>query len=279
MTPAAPSETPVDDAIDDIYVPGAAESMLRVRGVRYDGRRDLAVASMTCGPWTLDPDGQPSVGALGVLVDDVFGCAVIAHRPDDSWGITTEISLDFCSPLPADGSDVTAQAQAVHLDARGGLAQGTVTGADGRTLAVGTQRSRFVPGVPGFRPAPVADADADSAAADGLLDLLEVSSVRHEGGITLELPTGPCVANPVGNLHGGILLGVSELAGRLAVRSDEHPLQTASLHIAYLRPTPLTGGVRFTTQVLYRGRTSAVTKVRAVRADGKACSVATVTCH
>ena len=41
----------------------------------------------------------------------------------------------------------------------------------------------------------------------------------------------------------------------------------------------MSGDVTFVAEALHRGRTLAVVRVSALRPDGKACSVATVTCH
>jgi acyl-coenzyme A thioesterase PaaI-like protein len=52
----------------------------------------------------------------------VLGGSVVANRHAEHWAVTTEISVDFCSPIRADASTLTAQGRAVHLDANGGPA-------------------------------------------------------------------------------------------------------------------------------------------------------------
>lgn len=100
-----------------------------------------------------------------------------------------------------------------------------------------------------------------------------------QGSTDLVLTLGPRVRNPLGNVHGGVLLGVSELAGRLAVpvgRPGQHPLTTTSISVAYLRPGRPPGELRLVSEVVHPGRSVAQVRVSSVRADGKVCSVATV---
>jgi uncharacterized protein (TIGR00369 family) len=141
---------------------------------------------------------------------------------------------------------------------------------------VATQQNRFVPGVPGENRRPNHSAPATGSRT--ILELLDATTRSYDGELELHLTTGPNVANPLGNLHGGIVLCLSEIAASMAVRSESDPLDAASMHIAYVRPGPVAGTVRFRTQVAYRGRTSAVVRVECLRPDGKACAVATVTC-
>jgi hypothetical protein len=44
---------------------------------------DVVSSSMPAGASTLGADGQPAVGALGVMVDNVLGCAVMMHGSTD----------------------------------------------------------------------------------------------------------------------------------------------------------------------------------------------------
>jgi uncharacterized protein (TIGR00369 family) len=95
----------------------------------------------------------------------------------------------------------------------------------------------------------------------------------------LELGGSLEVSNVMGNLHGGISLCASEMAGLMVLQTGSRPLVTASIHIAYLRPTPVDGGVSFRATPLHRGRTLGVAQVVSHNSAGKACTMATVTCH
>jgi hypothetical protein len=84
------------------FVAGGPEKLFRVGPVTYDSER--ARGSMRTGGWMLSPDTEPCRGSVGVLADDTLGYAVIAEGPPGHWGVSTEISVEFCSPLPVDGS-------------------------------------------------------------------------------------------------------------------------------------------------------------------------------
>jgi hypothetical protein len=63
---------------------------------------------MQTGAWTLGPDGRPSAGSLGVLLGVVLGAAAVANRPRRSWAVSTEIMVDFCTPVSRAGCTLTA---------------------------------------------------------------------------------------------------------------------------------------------------------------------------
>ena len=240
---------------------------------------------MRTGDWMLGPDGKPCRGSLGVLADDVLGYAVVAERPVGHWAVSTEISVDFSSVLPVDGTTLYAESHAVEFDLIGGLSKGRIVDLLGRTIALGTERVRFVPETPsapaysvgaGAFVGPVSLTDSHRLST---ADLLGASTRQTDCGATLELTAGLPLSNPMGNLHGGISLCASEIAGLAALQSSSHPLVTASIHIAYLRPVLLDGKVSFSAKALHRGRTLGVAQVISHNSAGQGCTIATVTCH
>jgi uncharacterized protein (TIGR00369 family) len=262
--------TAVDPPV--LYLPGGPEALLRVGDV--SGTSALAVGSMRTGPWMLAPDGRPAAGSIGVLTDVVLGGALVAARQPGMWGATTEMSIDFGAALPVSGDEIVLRAATVHRDEHGGLARGLLRDSAGAVVASASQRLRFIPGTPDEAPpAHAVEPDASS----GIFELFGVRSAqRDDRAHELIVDLGPHVQNPLGNLHGGVLLCLSEVAGLIAVQSSAHPLSTASVHVAYLRPGPRTGELRLLTETLHRGRTLALARVYSVRPDGKTCSVATV---
>ena len=265
------------------FVAGGQESLFRVGPVTND--RDLTRGSMRTGDWMLSPDGEPCRGSLGVLADDILGYAVVAERPDGHWAVSTEISVDFCSPLPVDGSTLYEESHTVEFDLVGGLSRGRIMDRLGRTIALGSERVRFVPETPS---APAYSGSAGVLVGPDRLrdmggvptpDLLRAITRQYDGGATVVLPATRGLSNPMGNLHGGISLCASEIAGLAALRSGSHPLVTASVHIAFLRPVAVDRGVTFTATALHRGRSLGVAQVISHNPAGKACTIATVTCH
>jgi len=265
------------------FVAGGPESLFRVGSVTND--RDLTRGSMRTGDWMLGPGREPCRGSLGVLADDMLGYAVVAERPEGHWAVSTEISVDFCSELPVDGSTLHGESHAVEFDLVGGLSRGRIVDRLGRTIALGSERVRFVPetpsapaysGIAGILPGPGFPSASDRLSTD---DLLGATTRRTDDGATLELTAGLDLSNPMGNLHGGISLCASEIAGLAALQSSSHPLVTASIHIAYLRPVLLDGRVSFSAKGLHRGRTLGVAQVTGHNSAGQVCTLATVTCH
>jgi uncharacterized protein (TIGR00369 family) len=275
------------------FVAGGPEGLFRMGELSRDGK--LTRASMRTGPWMLGPDGEPCRGSLGVLADDILGYAVHAERPDGHWSVSTEISLDFCSQLPVDGTTLHGESHTVEFDTSGGLSIGRIVDSTGRTIALGSERVRFVPGAPAARAqgrSTQTRADSDALEGSNRLsrpdprpgprstpDVLGATTRGHDGGITLRLAATLELSNPQGSLHGGISLCASEIAGLAILQERSLPLVTASIHIAYLRPVPVDGEVSFDAKVLHRGRTLGVAQVVSHDADGRACTLATVTCH
>jgi uncharacterized protein (TIGR00369 family) len=258
-----------------VYRGGLPEVLFRVG--ETTGDRQTSTGSMALGPWLAEPDGLRAAGSVGVLVDDVFGGVLLTNRPPGHWASSTELSVDFVSPMPSDDRPITAVAGSVRLDRAGGLALGRVTGADGRVIAIGSTRVRFLPAAGRFDPLVPADSLALSDVP--IHDVLQVVAVTTDAGPCLALTGDARVSNPAGTVHGGVLLWLAELAGLRAVQSEAHPLHTTSIHLVFLRPAPLRQELRFTTEILHRGRTLAVVQVAGRRADGKVCALATVTCQ
>lgn len=262
------------------FIVGGPEIAFRVAPVISEG--EMFRGAMETGRWVIGPDGHPCFGALGVLIDDALGYPVVVSRPAGWWATSTEISVSFCAPIPAGVSALQAESSVVTVGPSGGVAQVRVTDADGQLVAFGTQRLRWVSGTPaaldgagtgpGISPAePPREAPA--------LQQLGASISATAKGAVLTLPPQPALSNPMGALHGGILFCASELAGHAAVQRPGAPLTTASIHIAYVRPGSVTEPTVFEAITLHRGRTLAVAQVTSRNASGKACTLATVTCH
>jgi uncharacterized protein (TIGR00369 family) len=235
-------------------------------------------SSMPVGPWLNAPSGGPPGGVLGVLADDVLGSALLAGRPPGLWSVSAEISVDLCRPVPADGV-LAAEGRHMYSDDSGGLASGSVVDGAGRLIALCRQHGRWVTArpdaPPSGQPAPAKSPGPSAPAA--LSDLLGAWPRAADGCALLTVAVSPDLTNPLGNLHGGITLLVSDLVARAAFAAAGGPTRTTSIHVAYPRPMPLGTTVRFEAQVIHRGRTFGVAQVTARNAVGKPCAVATAT--
>ena len=133
------------------FVPGIPEALFRLHDV--DGSFPVTTARMHTGPWVRGPHGDPSPGVIGVLLDVLLGCPVIAGGPDGCWGVTTTMSAEFCAPIPAHTSYLTGTGEAMYLTETDGISRGSIHTAEGDLIVLGTQHTRFVPALPG-RPGP-----------------------------------------------------------------------------------------------------------------------------
>lgn len=267
--PTAPGNAPGPDAPLVPYVPGGPERSFRVSDV--GGRATGCSARMRTGPWTSGADGRPSPAALGVLLDVAIGGAAVAHAPQGHWGVTIDLYASFGARMPGDGSDLALLARSTHHDRGSAIAAGEVLTDDGRVVATAVQRVRFVAGAPRTDTAPAA-----AVAGDG--DLLGTIGAHRSTAtvdeVELLVATTAGLANPAGVVHGGIQFALAAEAAALAAPE----LDLSSVHVAYVRPCALGDELRVRTSTSYRGRTAALVEVRCLRTDGKAASVATVTC-
>ncbi|WP_433781490.1 PaaI family thioesterase [Actinomycetospora sp. CA-101289] len=254
----------------------APEALFGLTPVEVDG--DTARGTMRTAEWMTDPAGAPAAGMLGVLLDDVVGQATLTARPDGGWPVTTELSIDVVGGLPVNGSVLTAGSRLLAASTRHATACGEVRAPGGDVLAVATLSTHYVPGVPdldGVVPADAPDRPPPGLRLHEVLGATLESTPGH--GALLVVPPGPEVGNVAGHGHGGILAALADVVAAAAVADGGHPLRTASLRVAYLRPAVLEGPVRLRAAVVHRGRATAVTRVDVTGGDGRLCAAATVT--
>lgn len=260
---------------------GRPEALFRVGAAEKDG--PVVRAQMRTGPWMRGWDSGSCAGSLGVFLDDLLGNALIEGRPENYWPVSTELSIDFAAPLPADGSVLSGRSWPVSVEPGGALGQGTVTDLSGTVIATATTRERYLPAPqslpagpgPGSGP-PAGD---DPAGPESIMALLGAVGRRDGGALILTVPGSGDFANPMGNTHGGVLLCAAEIAGSLALHTETTPLQTSSIRVAYARPVRVTDTITYTAEVLHRGRTLGVAQVTARGSSGKTCAIATITAH
>ena len=257
---------------------GAPEQIFGVTGLTCLADGSIT-ATMPTGPWlsSRPGDDRGTLGALGLLADTVFGHANHVVAPAGwNWSVTTELSLQLLSPLPVDGQQLVALARAVGVDQRSALTLGEIRTASGALVAVGSERGRFVPDGP---EAAVREHGPDDdqphqpapPSAASLADLFGEVQVAEE---RTTMSVSPRVTNPRGNLHGGMSLGLADLAAATAVPE----LNTTSIHMTYARA--LAAGqdaIEVTATPTHLGRSLAVVAVRAHgRGTGKLIFAATV---
>jgi uncharacterized protein (TIGR00369 family) len=238
-------------------------------------------SSMPTGSWLNAPAGSPPGGTLGVLIDVVLGSALMLDRPPGRWSVSAEISVDLCRPVPADGSVLSAEGRLMYSDSSGGLASGSVADDAGRLIALCRQHGRWVSTLPDTpaaersRTEPPAPPGPSGLA--GLSGLLGAPPRAADGGASLDVAVTAELVNPMGNLHGGVTMWISDLVAQAALAAAGGPTRTMSVHVAYPRPMPFGTTVRFEGRAVHSGRTFGVARVTAVNESGKPCAIATVT--
>jgi acyl-coenzyme A thioesterase PaaI-like protein len=214
---------------------------------------------MEVGPW-LAVGGRTPAGVVAVLVDDVLAYAITEDEPPGMWSVSAEITLDLLRPLPPSG-DVHMAARLVHADSLGGVATGTLTGANGTVLALASQRGRYIKAPDDL----VGEGGWGGPPAPGDLDRLLAARAD------VPMATTDALANESDSLHGGVSMFLSDVvAGSL--RPD---LVTASLRIAYTRTIPIGAEVTWRAEVRHPGRSLAVVDVDGV-VDGRICTTSRV---
>jgi acyl-coenzyme A thioesterase PaaI-like protein len=236
-------------------------------GVGHVERHDGTVrGSMPSGTSFVGTDGRPSVGALGVLIDNVLGYSIIDSLEHGTWSVSTEIWLHLLAPVPTDGGQLRASARSIQ---RGSFATGTIL--DDRDGLVGacSQRGRAVAGPP-LDPADLPPFELPTDAA-GVVDLLGL----HATGEVLAMRVTPVLENPRRMLHGGISLCASEVAATRSRRLAGSDLATSSMHIVHSRAIPAGSVVEFHPVTRHAGGSLWVTDIFGV-VDGRTSTIARV---
>lgn len=253
--------------------------MFRVHGFERNG--DDAGLRMDLGAWVLDDSGAQCPGALGVFLDDAVGHQVFLARPDRRHGsVTSELSLDF---LPGEwsGDQLRAVPSSSVVEAGGAFTRCEVVDDRSHVVAVVSNWGRFISlgdGVDITDELPI----APGAAPDPTLRSLDLLGARPQpsgGRAVLTLDGSPRLANPMGIVHGGIVVCASERTAHAAIAdvTADPSWRAGSLRVHYLRPTPVNPDVHWRAEVVHRSRSVAVVRVLGGLDGGPTCTEATVT--
>ncbi|GAB3379361.1 PaaI family thioesterase [Amycolatopsis echigonensis] len=255
------------------FQPGGPEIMF---GVDELSASDTGFrASMVSGPWSAGP---ANAAAVGVLADNVLGYALISSAPLGRWSVSTEISLDFVGPLPADGTRMSAEARVVHASPGAGLAEGSLFSSGGQLVARCRQWGRFIEATP-QRDGGTGGFSGPCRSVAEVTDAVLGDAPAVDGRAWFSLPVEDDLVNPLRTLHGGVTLWLAELLACRAVDSVASGLVPASLAVSYLRPFVVGDVATFRAEVTSRGRRLAVTQVTGLNEAGKPCIVASAHHH
>ena len=259
---------------------GPVELAFGIQPVTVEG--NTARAAMRPGPWALREDGSGAhQGATGVLIDDVTAYAALTARDDGQWGVSSQISVDFHSPIRADMRQLVCTAQVDHRAGDWSFSSGRVVADNGELIATIGQRVKFF----SSEESPHRTAGLPADAASWLTSLDSHLECTRQDGTHSEffLMSDPGMRNVLGTLHGGVSLAFSELAARRAAEfsggSSPEKFLPSSIRMSYLRPGIMEGHLRVTADVIHRSRTIATVETRVLNPDGKAATLGLVTLH
>ncbi|MFE6509457.1 PaaI family thioesterase [Nocardioides sp. NPDC057767] len=243
----------------------------RAFGVELEERGDIVTGRTRAGVLPLGADGKLAAGALGVLVDDTLGFALVGAARRPSWSVSVEIALDFVGPLTG-ASGLHATGLATDLDGTAGFAQGEVRDDQGRMLVSARQHGRYVPLPTPDRMAPRLER---LLTGSDVLDLLGATVSTEAAATTLTIDDPAPWLNNLETLHGGIGICAAEAAATCATLDGAEALRTTSISAAFGRPMRGDGAFAFVAKTLQAGRTLRVVEVVG-SAQGRACIFARI---
>jgi len=196
-------------------------------------------------PW-LTECGSVTLGGLALVADDALGIAIGGAMPPSCVPVSVQLHVEL-TEVPTPEAKIRAHGSSVHADGRGGVASGSVVdGRTRRTLALATLRSIIAEG------ASIESAGPDSVAAP-------------EPDARAVQTANPFFANPIGIVHGGILMLAAERAAA-QVHADRTPL---SMTGTFIRSVVADGSdLSCRVSDIHVGRRVTVTTVDVSRADG-----------
>lgn len=105
------------------------------------------------------------------------------------------------------------------------------------------------------------------------------TTVRAPGDAVVEADVGAHLHNPMGILHGGVLVGMMDSAMGAAMTSLLEPGETTTnmeFHVRFLRPT-VEGHLRATAHIIKQGRLAVVWEATVTNEEGDEVARATST--
>ncbi len=221
-----------------------------------------------------------------VIADATLGNAVLSLLPAGRIMVSAQLRVDVMAIAAGPTGLVTCVGRCVDLGPELGLAVGDVTGPDGALLARASLWAAIVdapkPASGSMTSTPAPSATGSPPGHHGA-DILAVEEVRSSPGSAVVSARPPThLTNSLGNLHGGALGLLAEVAASEAVHTvfapDEN-LMPFQLTVDYLKATSVAGLVEFQAHVVHRTRRFALTHVDVVDPTGSLTAQVRVSYH
>jgi uncharacterized protein (TIGR00369 family) len=269
---------------DDGDESDSIETRFGVATLAIDVRAATTTMSMPTAGLLNPLTGQPTIGPLAILIDDVGGIVNSYLAGPHEWPVTSELSMelapDAASIIHAD-PDVPVLASASPQGPKGNSALSLCTITHGETvIGLGTVRSFYVP-----RPAEMPGYRIDTLTRTSKTSLTELMAVQTrpalDGAHTLAQLADPLLVNAVGSLHGGVAAAGLELVSSAAVNDGRAaaPLHTSSIRVNFLRPFVAGGTSHYVGTAARVGRQTGVADAKAIGNDGRVCLIARITAY
>jgi uncharacterized protein (TIGR00369 family) len=237
-------------------------------GLRMTGVAEGAVTfTMPASGWLLPPAGFIQLGVLAILADAALGCSIQTALPPGQPYATSDLSLTFLRPLPADGGTITSLGRLIHTGSSLAVAETLMEDGAGRPIAHGTTRCFLLPRIhpapdPGVFPTgdppatlpddpylrPVAGRPLTQGEWDELsgVEVLEglgtgrlpAPPISHLTGMrvleaeagraTFGLPASAWLTSPTGLIQGGAIALLGDTVMAMAAQSTCPPRTTAT---------------------------------------------------
>lgn len=218
-----------------------------------------ATIAMPASGWFCGPKGRLHSGIFAFLLDMAHLYSVVSTLPAGGGCTTAELSVTVLGEPPPSGAEITARSHVIYSDERNALAEGLVTGPEGRLLAHSTSRYfLFAPGAVAPRPAsgspsqmrppgtgamlgePVPQIAPVDAALLQRLSGLEILAAQlkgeipaapvdryagirlievEDGQVVFSLPVHPGLLQELGTVFGGVIALLAKSASGAAVQT------------------------------------------------------------
>ena len=232
----------------------------------------------------VDPSGRFATGGLAVLVDSGLGSENHRHRPAGVWTVTTELRVDLLARPRTGSTGLGLRSDHLGDDGHCLTTRGEVLDDDGTVLAAGLVKSMEISGVVGLEGYDEEPPWPSRLEPGTLAEVLCLTLHDRDGGppgqrvVEGVIEPEPALANPLGNLHGGVFAAAAEVAGA-AVFPHEREVSSSSLDVRYIRQIPLVDPVTVRAEAVHDGRSWGIAHVSTVDERGRVCAVASVTVY
>lgn len=232
----------------------------------------------------VDPRGRFATGGLAVLVDSGLGAENHRRRPSGMWTVTTELRIDLLARPRAGSGGLGVRTDHLGGDGNCLTTRGDVVDDDGEVVAAGLVKSMaFSVGIDPDEyddEPPWPSALVPGALAEVLCLTFDERADGPGGTRAVEavIAPEPALANPLGNLHGGVFAAAAEIAGA-ALFPHAREVSSASLDVRYIRQIPLVAPVTVRAEIVHDGRNWGIAQVTTRDDRGRVCAAATVTVY